>query len=831
MNSYINEKSYRRKSIIKTVAIIFLAVLLVLTFFSNTIMNFSLPEVSAQYASGGSITTRIRGSGTVEANSNYEVRIGQKRKIREVLVKQGDAVTIGDVLFKLEDIESEEVKTARQAVKDAEKAVRDAENAVKDAKTAYDESLRGVNPSTSTAVLALEQAKENLSEAQKKLNNAQAGSGNVSAAKAAYKAAEDYYNELVKKKTKLDALKTAAATEAIEEKDITKLNIEGVIDIAGSSYTDAKSVFDTSYEAYKKALTEQENTAGAALRAEQDLKDAQDAKTQYDNSHSNSNVTDAQILAAQRELESLNLQMQRLNEDYTKLIADNVLQRQSAELAFQKAVEAFIKSADGYKEQIEYNDAYIIYLDTKGKFSLANTEKSNEIQEIKKKLELESDSLTEADKSILYASIKKLEDDIQSNEISIQNAYLACEQIKAKYNLQDSNIDARIAFDTAYNAYINSLSSIYESELTKRRAIEDLQISIKQKQEDYDSMSSAFGDARGLALRDAVKAAETAKNHADKAKTDADRELEKAEKAHLEAGVDLLDILLDVLEDMTDKAKDSYDTKKQQYDELNTDQNIDTLRANYNNAKSAVLDAQNKLYQENQGVSKAERELENKKTALEDANKELEAKNKELEKAVSNSTDTVITAPIAGNISQINVTAGAQTGEADTLCTIFVAEKGYKVTFNVTKEQANRINVGDPAKAQYFWGGECNATVGAIKPDLTNAQNRIIELNVEGDVTIGQSITFTLGDRSAEYDTVVPNSAIREDSNGKFVLVVESKSTPLGTRYKAARIDVQVVVSDETKSALSTSFFGNEFIITTSTKPIKAGDQVRLVNN
>ena len=113
-----------------------------------------------------------------------------------------------------------------------------------------------------------------------------------------------------------------------------------------------------------------------------------------------------------------------------------------------------------------------------------------------------------------------------------------------------------------------------------------------------------------------------------------------------------------------------------------------------------------------------------------------------------------------------------------------------------------------------------------------NAQNRIIELNVEGDVTVGQSLSFTLGDRSAEYETVVPNSAIREDSNGKFVLVVESKSTPLGTRrYKAARIDVQVVASDDTKSALSTSFFGNEFIITTSTKPIKAGDQVRLVNN
>ena len=267
-------------------------------------------------------------------------------------------------------------------------------------------------------------------------------------------------------------------------------------------------------------------------------------------------------------------------------------------------------------------------------------------------------------------------------------------------------------------------------------------------------MASSFGDARGLALRDAVKAAETAKTHADKIKSDADTALEKASKAHLEAGSDLLEILSDVLDDMTDKAKDSYDTKKQQYDELNTNQDIDTLKNNYNSAKSAVLDAQNRLYQENQAVSKAERELEDKKNALEEANITLETKNEELEKAVSDSTDAVIKAPIAGNISQVNVTAGSETGEADTLCIIFVAEKGYKVTFNVTKEQANRINVGDPAKAQYFWYGECNATVAAITPDLTNAQNRIIELNVEGDVTVGQSLSFTLGDRSAEYETL-----------------------------------------------------------------------------
>ena len=40
------EKKSNRKEWVKNVAIIFLSVMLVLTFFSNTIMNYSLPEVA-----------------------------------------------------------------------------------------------------------------------------------------------------------------------------------------------------------------------------------------------------------------------------------------------------------------------------------------------------------------------------------------------------------------------------------------------------------------------------------------------------------------------------------------------------------------------------------------------------------------------------------------------------------------------------------------------------------------------------------------------------------------------------------------------------------------
>ena len=62
-------------------------------------------------------------------------------------------------------------------------------------------------------------------------------------------------------------------------------------------------------------------------------------------------------------------------------------------------------------------------------------------------------------------------------------------------------------------------------------------------------------------------------------------------------------------------------------------------------------------------------------------------------------------------------------------------------------------------------------------------------------MTPGQSLNVSVGQKSANYDLIVPNSAIREDSNGKFILIVESKSSPLGNRYVATRVDVEVLMT------------------------------------
>ena len=102
----------RNRDWVKNAAIIFLVVILVLTFFSNTIMNRTLPEVATQEVTSGSIVARVRGTGTVQANSNTQVKMDQNRVIRSVLVKVGQQVKAGDVLFTLGEGASEDIDAA-----------------------------------------------------------------------------------------------------------------------------------------------------------------------------------------------------------------------------------------------------------------------------------------------------------------------------------------------------------------------------------------------------------------------------------------------------------------------------------------------------------------------------------------------------------------------------------------------------------------------------------------------------------------------------------------------------------------------------------------------
>ena len=112
------QRSQRRKDIIKNITIVFLLILLALTFFSRTIMNYTLPEVATHVVAQGEVSPRIRGQGTAEVDDPFTVTMTQARAIKSVAVRVDQTVKRGDVIYYLEDNESDELRTARQELAD-----------------------------------------------------------------------------------------------------------------------------------------------------------------------------------------------------------------------------------------------------------------------------------------------------------------------------------------------------------------------------------------------------------------------------------------------------------------------------------------------------------------------------------------------------------------------------------------------------------------------------------------------------------------------------------------------------------------------------------------
>lgn len=205
----------------------------------------------------------------------------------------------------------------------------------------------------------------------------------------------------------------------------------------------------------------------------------------------------------------------------------------------------------------------------------------------------------------------------------------------------------------------------------------------------------------------------------------------------------------------------------------------------------------------------------------------------EVDELTEKAVDATVTADISGTVTQVNVTAGNSTDPANPVAVLQPEGAGYTMSFSVTNEQAKRLSVGDRADLVNAWRyDDVEVTLASIKPDKTDpSQKKLLTFNIVGDVAPGQSFNVSVGQKSANYDLIVPNSAIREDGNGKFILIIETKNGPLGERYIATRVDVEVIASDDTQSAISGGLYGYEHVITTSTKPVEAGKQVRFAEN
>lgn len=213
---------------------------------------------------------------------------------------------------------------------------------------------------------------------------------------------------------------------------------------------------------------------------------------------------------------------------------------------------------------------------------------------------------------------------------------------------------------------------------------------------------------------------------------------------------------------------------------------------------------------------------------------DLERRLKEAEETVKKLEEKTAAAEIVsrygGVVKEVNVAAGDTTTADTPLMVVELTEKGYTLTASVTKEQAKMLREGLEAEITNLWNSGITMTLTSIVTDKTNpASNRTLNFSVSGeDVTVGQNLSFSIGDKNASYDVVIPSSAIHTDADGSFVYTVVAKSSPLGNRYTVKKKTVTILASDDVSSAVSGELSTADFVITTSTVPIEVGDQVRI---
>ncbi len=302
--------------------------------------------------------------------------------------------------------------------------------------------------------------------------------------------------------------------------------------------------------------------------------------------------------------------------------------------------------------------------------------------------------------------------------------------------------------------------------------------------------------------------------------------LTKAQDAYNKA-VESMQPQNEALNKQVTEAKREMDALEAEYKELSD------KKTAYDTAKDNVVSCENAL----QTLLKTSQldNLELSKLANEIA--ELEAKLEELsggeKDAEGNVTGGQIVSEVNGVVKEINVTAGNNTDPATAVMTIEVPDRGYTVSMNVTNEQAQKVTIGDTAEISTgYWGssGLSGKLVG-IRNNTSAGQSggKQLVFDVTGsDITSGTQVSVSIGQRSQNYDTIVPNSALRSDSNGSFVLVIVAKSSPLGNRFVATRVDVTELAKDDVNTAVSGGLSAYDMVLTTATKPVEDGMLVRL---
>ena len=417
---------------------------------------------------------------------------------------------------------------------------------------------------------------------------------------------------------------------------------------------------------------------------------------------------------------------------------------------------------------------------------------------------------------------------------SLQRSYEDYNQTVADAN--DSVSKAKSAMNEAWNAYNTYKNSNSNSGETDTTVSDSLEKTVEEKQLAYDkAVANLDGVEKDIeaAVQEEIKKAEgDSQDEEQKIREQVNARPENVSK--LQDANDEINKAKDALTE-AENALSAYNEQQNNSSSASYDEQLKTLYDDYKAKEEAYNEA---VKQRQSTIQSANRTLEDAKapenvdtaTALTE-NDDLEEKQlavDELQKVMD--VNGKITAPSDGLITKVNVTTGETTTE-DTAIRISDQSAGYKFTATLDKASAKYLSKDDKVTLDLGNGTTVEGlTVQSIDVSAEDKNSYELTVSIPAKVKkLGSIATLKVEKASKKYDTCVPLGALHSDGDKYYVYVINEKDTILGTETAVDKVQVDILDKNNEQAAIEGSFsWGQQFVLTSS-KTLRNGDRVRLV--
>ena len=201
-----------------------------------------------------------------------------------------------------------------------------------------------------------------------------------------------------------------------------------------------------------------------------------------------------------------------------------------------------------------------------------------------------------------------------------------------------------------------------------------------------------------------------------------------------------------------------------------------------------------------------------------------------LKKKLAQAKNGGIMAETDGIIAAVNVEKGEFVAKNDILLQTAELSNKWKAEFIIDEEKLDLFNMQSVVEVMV------KSVPGILTGKITTITPYENENGVKSKVAViirnvNQTLAGKIADikiktESSPYASIIPNYALRKDTDGYYILVLREENNILGKNFIAHKVSVDLLDTDASLSAIQGLTIA-EPVITTSTSPIDEGNRVK----